>query len=145
MSFGNFPIRLRKIDWKAIDLTLFWSLARNPEKSSKFRRKKSKIRRRNWKKIGNSIFQSRKNVGDFWLKFQIDPNSNEYLFAKIGVDTDQNEPLEVWGENSIHSSFPSYVATALDAPAGRGWLRFFLARVRKRTSPRAQIEKSRQF
>ena len=31
--------------------------------------------------------------------FQIDPNSNEYLLAKIGVDTAENEPLEVWGEN----------------------------------------------
>ena len=27
--------------------------------------------------------------------FQIDPNSNEYLLAKIGVDTAENEPLEV--------------------------------------------------
>ena len=24
---------------------------------------------------------------------------------KIGVDTAENEPLEVWGENSIHYSF----------------------------------------
>ena len=24
---------------------------------------------------------------------------NEYLLAKIGVDTAENEPLEVWGEN----------------------------------------------
>ena len=30
--------------------------------------------------------------------FQIDPNSNEYLLAKIGVDTAENEPLEVWGK-----------------------------------------------
>ena len=27
--------------------------------------------------------------------------SSEYLLAKIGVDTDENETLEVWGENSI--------------------------------------------
>jgi hypothetical protein len=26
-----------------------------------------------------------------------EPNSNEYLLAKIGVDTTENEPLEVWG------------------------------------------------
>ena len=30
--------------------------------------------------------------------FQIDSNSNEYLLAKIGVDTAENEPLEVWGK-----------------------------------------------
>ena len=28
-------------------------------------------------------------------------NSNEYLLAKFGVDTAENEPLDVWGENSI--------------------------------------------
>ena len=33
--------------------------------------------------------------------------SNEYLLAKIGVDTAENEPLEVWGENSIQYSFAS--------------------------------------
>ena len=27
--------------------------------------------------------------------------SNEYLLAKIGVDTAENEPLEVWGNYSI--------------------------------------------
>ena len=33
------------------------------------------------------------------------PNSNEYLLAKIGVDTAENEPLEVWGklQLNIHS------------------------------------------
>ena len=35
------------------------------------------------------------------------PNSNEYLLAKIGVDTAENEPLEVWGENSIQYSLHS--------------------------------------
>ena len=39
--------------------------------------------------------------------FQIDPNSNEYFVAKIGVDTAENEPLEVWGENSIQCSLHS--------------------------------------
>jgi len=33
--------------------------------------------------------------------------SNAYLLAKIGVDTAENEPLEVWGENSIHYSLHS--------------------------------------
>ena len=53
----------------------------------------------------------RKNVDDFWLNF-LDLSgakmckyyrsrqelSNEYLLAKIGVDTAENEPLEVWGK-----------------------------------------------
>ena len=33
--------------------------------------------------------------------------SNEYLLAKIGVDTAENEPLDVWGENSIQYSLHS--------------------------------------
>ena len=33
--------------------------------------------------------------------------SNAYLLAKIGVDTVENEPLEVWGENSIQYSLHS--------------------------------------
>jgi hypothetical protein len=39
------------------------------------------------------------------ISFQVDPNSNEYLLAKIGVDTAENEPLEVWGkiQFNIHS------------------------------------------
>ena len=36
--------------------------------------------------------------------------SNEYLLAKIGVDTAENEPLEVWGEISIQYSFASLAA-----------------------------------
>ena len=28
--------------------------------------------------------------------FKLDPNQNEYFFAKIGVDTDDNKPLKVW-------------------------------------------------
>ena len=67
-NFGKFLIRFRKIDWKATDLTLFWSLARNPEtNSSKFRRKNAKFNIE-IEKIGNSIIPSRKNVGDFWRK-----------------------------------------------------------------------------
>ena len=47
--------------------------------------------------------------------------SNEYLLAKIGVDTADNEPLEVCGENSIqyslHSLLPSdTVDAARDVP-----------------------------
>ena len=37
--------------------------------------------------------------------------SNAYLLAKIGVDTAENEPLEVWGENSIHYSLHSSVGS----------------------------------
>ena len=33
--------------------------------------------------------------------------SNEYLLDEIGVDTAENEPLEVWRENSIQYSFAS--------------------------------------
>ena len=36
--------------------------------------------------------------------------SNEYVLAKIGVDTADNEPLEVWGENSIQYSLHSLLA-----------------------------------
>ena len=38
--------------------------------------------------------------------------SNEYLLAKIGVDTAENEPLEVWGANSIQYSIVSLVPKA---------------------------------
>ena len=37
--------------------------------------------------------------------------SNEYLLAKIGVDTAESEPLEVWGEIVQYYSFVS-----LDVP-----------------------------
>ena len=30
--FGNFLICFRKFDWKTTDVTIFWNLARNPEK-----------------------------------------------------------------------------------------------------------------
>ena len=33
--------------------------------------------------------------------------SNAYSLAKIGVDTAENDPLEVWGENSIQYSLHS--------------------------------------
>ena len=29
------------------------------------------------------------------LFFKLDPNSNEYMLAKIGVDTAENEPLKI--------------------------------------------------
>ena len=32
------------------------------------------------------------------LLFEQIANSNEYLLAKIGVDTAENEPLEIWGK-----------------------------------------------
>ena len=31
--FGNFLICFRKFDWKTTDVTLFWNLARNPDKN----------------------------------------------------------------------------------------------------------------
>ena len=43
----------------------------------------------------------------FSISFRTDSYSNEYLLAEIGVDTAENEPLEVWGENSIQYSLHS--------------------------------------
>ena len=40
--------------------------------------------------------------------------SNEYLLAKIGVDTAENEPLEVWGKIQFTIHFTPYLA----APVG---------------------------
>ena len=45
--------------------------------------------------------------------------SNEYLLAKIGVDTAENEPLEVWGENSIQYSLHSLTCTEVLAEPAR--------------------------
>ena len=36
--------------------------------------------------------------------------SNAYLLATIGADTAENEPLEVWGEDSIQYAIVSLVA-----------------------------------
>ena len=65
-----------------------------------------------------SFMHSRKNVDDFWLKFwdlsgakeckscrYRQELSNEYLLAKIGVDTAENEPLKV--RRKIQSIFHS--------------------------------------
>ena len=41
------------------------------------------------------------------LLFEQIANSNEYLLAKIGVDTAENEPLEVWGNIIQYYSFVS--------------------------------------
>ena len=43
--------------------------------------------------------------------FRTDSYSNEYLLAKIGVDTVENEPLEVWGKIIQYYSFVSLVPT----------------------------------
>ena len=48
--------------------------------------------------------------------------SDEYLLDEIGVDTAENEPLEVWGENSIQYSLHSLPAS----PALRDIPIFFL-------------------
>ena len=52
------------------------------------------------------------------LLFETDSYSNAYLLAKIGVDTVENEPLEVWGENSIQYSLHSLIKR--DSERGRG-------------------------
>ncbi len=49
--------------------------------------------------------------------------SNEYLLAKIGVDTAENEPLEVWGENSIQYSLHSLGTTTAGKARSRPWAR----------------------
>ena len=48
--------------------------------------------------------------------------SNAYLLAKIGVDTAENEPLEVWRENSIQYSLHSLVGTVEDVVLAPGHL-----------------------
>ena len=42
--------------------------------------------------------------------------SNAYLLEKIGVDTAENEPLEVWGKNSIHYSLHSLSSGRTSTP-----------------------------
>ena len=43
---------------------------------------------------------------DLGESFQIDPNSNEYLLAKCGFDTAENEPCKVRGPASPASPDP---------------------------------------
>ena len=52
------------------------------------------------------------------LLFEQIANSNAYLLAKIGVDTAENEPLEVWGENSIQYSLHSLSGPRPATPRG---------------------------
>ena len=54
--------------------------------------------------------------------------SNAYLLAKIGVDTAENEPLEVWGENSIQYSLHSLLNHFVDN-TGRAATEFTLVRL----------------
>jgi hypothetical protein len=92
--------------------------AKSGKKASKFA-EKMQISTKKLKKIGNSIIQSRIFLAIFDEKIEIGPSfriwipktvqrsalcrsrrelSNEYLLAKIGVDTAENEPLDVWGK-----------------------------------------------
>ena len=46
------------------------------------------------------------------LLFEQIASSNEYLLAKIGVDTAENEPLEVWGKHGETIQYYSLVSLA---------------------------------
>ena len=50
--------------------------------------------------------------------------SNEYLLAKIGVDTAENEPLEVWGKIIQYYSFVSLATShqTVEGSFSAGWL-----------------------
>ena len=128
-NFRQFSNLFSQIWLKKRHTSLFSGICR--EIRTKFHKKfaeKMQNSTQKMKKFGNSIFnefQSRKNVDDCWLKFFRDLSgakvckscrsrqelSNEYLLAKIGVDTAENEPLEVWGENSIQYSIVSLLVT----------------------------------
>ena len=125
--FGKFLICFRKFDWKSDTHHSFlefvaksWqNFIKNSQKNAKFERKNEKI--------GNSIFSFAKNVDDFGLKFwdlsgakvckscrSRQELSNEYLLAKIGVDTAENEPLKVGRPPPIRTR------KFLHTPAARG-------------------------
>ena len=85
---------------------------------------KMQIWREKWKKNQKFNIQSRKNVGDFWLKFWVWRTvkrsalcrsrrelSKEYLLAKIGVDTAENELLQVLSNIIQYYSFVSLEGT----------------------------------
>ena len=61
------------------------------------------------------------------LLFETDSYSNEYLPAEIGVDTAENEPLEVWGEMQFIIHLPPY--------ARRGGVQDQHARLLRRVEP----------
>ena len=82
------------------------------------------------RKLENSLIRSRKNVDDFWLKFwdlsaakvckscrSHQELSNEYLLAKIGVDTAENEPLKVWRKIQFIIHSPPYSQAARHLPS----------------------------
>ena len=69
--------------------------------------------------------------------------SNEYLLAKIGVDTAENEPLEVWGENSIQYSLHSLPRGHLRYE--HGWVDTVPTDESERAAPRARVEGTRHW
>ena len=96
--FGNFLICFRKFDWKATDVSLYWNLARNPEKIIKHSQKKCKFDEeisRKWKNR-KFIFQSRKYVDDFWLKFEIE----ERCKGVHCVDLGESFPTSIYFQKS---------------------------------------------
>ena len=49
------------------------------------------------------------------------PVSNEYLLDEIGVDTAENEPLEVWGKIQFNIHSPPYVYQIVEPYAKSGY------------------------
>ena len=134
-NFRQFSNLFSQIRLKKRHTSLFSGICR--EIRTKFHRNFSE----KMKKIGNSIFIREKMLTIFGWNFEIwavqkyvgsflpkthkckscrsrQELSNEYLLAKIGVDTAENEPLEVWGENSIQYSLHSLLAAQLRRSAG---------------------------
>ena len=121
----------RKFDWKSETRHSFLKfVAKSGQNFKKNHRKDVNFdaeHENKWK----FIVHSRKNVDDFWLNFwdwrtvrrsalcrSRQELSNEYLLAKIGVDTAENEPCKVCPLSAYRS--PRYVrGLVLDCIEGR--------------------------
>ena len=106
--FGNFLICFPKFDWTSGTHYSFLEFVAKSRKIHQNSQKKCKIRRRKWKTEIHYSFA--KKCWRFLAEISRDLSgakvckscsrsrqelSNEYLLAKIGVDTAENEPLKV--------------------------------------------------